>query len=80
MHRSESDRTPYGQFRLDADFQIGEVKTADGKSIFGVIWYAGGEAWAWNDYGTALCHARNSAIRQETNRALKARGLTKFVK
>lgn len=69
MFRQQSDSIPYGKFRLDCDFTIGEVKTVDGKSIFGAIWYAGGEAWAWDDYGTALCSARDRAERQELARA-----------
>jgi len=68
MTRSESDRIPYGQFRFDCDFSIGEVKTAAGGSIFGTIWYSGGEAWAWDDYGATLCHARNLAERRELAR------------
>lgn len=68
MYRSESDSIPHGQYRLDCDFQIGQVKTVDGRSIFGVIWYSGGEAWAWNDYGAALCHARNRAEAAELAR------------
>lgn len=68
MKRNESDLIPHGEYRLDCDFSIGEVKTIEGKSIFGVIWYAGGEAWVWREYGAALCHARDLAERQEVNR------------
>ena len=68
MTREQSDLIPYGDFRLDCDFRVGEVKTVDGRSIFGLIWYAGGEAWAWDEYGAALCHARDLAERQELAR------------
>ena len=68
MNRAESDLLPHGQFRLDCDFQIGHVKTVDGESIYGIIWYAGGESWCWTSYGQALCHARDSAERQDIAR------------
>ncbi len=68
MKRDESDAIPYGQHWADVDFRLGEVKTIDGESIYGLIWYAGGEAWAWNDEGAALCNARDTAERQEIRR------------
>lgn len=63
MNRKWSDAVPHGECEYDCDFQVGRVTTVDGKAIYGVIWYAGGEAWNWSEYGTALCHARCMAER-----------------
>ena len=59
--RKTATIAPHGDHPLDCDFTIGEVKTVDGESIFGVIWYAGGEAWAWQTYDSALRNARETA-------------------
>lgn len=64
--------TPYGDWPTDSDYTIGEVKTIDGDSIYGVIWYAGGESWSWSDYKAALASARDTAARQEVARRKRA--------
>jgi len=29
---------PYGEYPTDCDYTIGEIKTTDGDSMFGIIW------------------------------------------